>query len=127
VHDHAARAHLHPHLHAAGIADHEHRPGHRRPFVIRLLHGLAGNGGLMLAVAATIPDPLLAVGYVAVFGVRSIGGMAVTSTLFAIPMLATTRRFAGADRWLCAGARSRASPWACSSAWTIGREAGFFA
>jgi hypothetical protein len=72
-------------------------PGHRRPFLVGLVHGLAGSGALMLAVAATITDPTLAIAYVLIFGVGSIGGMAITSTLFAIPMVVTTRRFTGGD------------------------------
>ena len=127
VHDHGGHGHLHPHLHPPGFADHDHGPGHRRPFVIGLVHGLAGSGSLMLAVAATISDPVLAVAYVTVFGVGSIGGMAVTSTLFAIPMLATTRRFAGADRWLCTGAALASVGVGVQLAWTIGREAGLLA
>jgi ABC-type nickel/cobalt efflux system permease component RcnA len=127
VHAHQGRAHLHPHLHARGAVDHEHGPGHRRPFIVGLVHGLAGSGGLMLAVASTIPDPLLAVTYVAVFGLGSIGGMAVTSALFAIPLLATTRRFAGADRWLRTGAALASVGVGVQLAWTIGRDAGLLA
>jgi high-affinity nickel-transport protein len=115
------------HVRPAGIADHEHGASHRPPFVVGLVHGLAGSGGLMLAVAATIPDPLLAVAYVTVFGVGSIGGMAVTSALFAIPMLATARRFAGADRWLCAAAAVASVAVGIQLAWSVGHEAGLFA
>jgi len=126
VHDHAGRPHVHPHLHANRGADHDHGPRHRRPFLIGLVHGLAGSGGLMRAVAATIADPVLAVAYVAVFGVGSIGGMAVTSALFAIPMLVTTGRVAGADRWLRVGAAVASVAVGARLAWTIGHEAGFF-
>jgi high-affinity nickel-transport protein len=115
------------HVRPAGIADREHEAGHRRPFAVGLVHGLAGSGGLMLAVAATISDPLLAVGYVTVFGIGSIGGMAVTTALFAIPMLATARRFAGADRWLCATAAAASVAVGLQVAWSVGHEAGIFA
>ena len=115
------------HVRPAGIADHQHGASHRRPFVVGLVHGLAGSGGLMLAVAATIPDPLLAVAYVTVFGVGSIGGMAVTSALFAIPMLATVQRFAGADRWICAAAAVASVAVGIQVAWSVGHEAGLFA
>ena len=124
VHDHAGRPHVHPHIHAHDVVDHDHGPRHRRPFLIGLVHGLAGSGGLMLAVAATIADPLVAIAYVVVFGVGSIGGMAATSTLFAIPMLATTTRFAGADRWLRTAAAIASVGVGVQLAWTIGHEAG---
>jgi sulfite exporter TauE/SafE len=127
VHEHAGHTHVHPHVHAPSAPGHDHGPSHRRPFLIGLVHGLAGSGALMLAVAATIGDPLLAIAYVAIFGVGSIGGMAITSTLFAIPMLVTTRRFAGATRWVCGGAAIASVLVGLELAWTIGREAGFFA
>jgi high-affinity nickel-transport protein len=81
----------------------------------------------MLAVAATIADPVVAIAYVVIFGVGSIGGMAITSTLFAIPMVVTTRRFTGATRWVCGGAALASVLVGLELAWTIGREAGFFA
>jgi hypothetical protein len=126
-HAHAGRPHRHPHWHRDGGAAHDHGPSHRRPFAVGLVHGLAGSGGLMLAVAATIPDPLLAVAYVAIFGLGSIGGMAITSALVAIPSLLTTRRFAGAERWLRAGAAIASVTVGCALAWEIGRAAGFIA
>jgi high-affinity nickel-transport protein len=131
VHDHAGHAHVHPHVHAPDAPGHDHGPSrhhhHRRPFLVGLVHGLAGSGALMLAVAATIPDPALAIAYVVIFGVGSIGGMALTSTLFAIPMVVTTRRFTGATRWVCGGAAIASVLVGLELAWTIGREAGFFA
>ena len=127
VHDHAGHAHVHPHVHAPDAPGHDHGPSHRRPFLVGLVHGLAGSGALMLAVAATIADPALAIGYVVIFGVGSIGGMAITSTLFAIPMVMTTRRFSGATRWVCGGAAIASVLVGLELAWTIGREAGFFA
>jgi high-affinity nickel permease len=127
VHDHAGHAHVHPHVHAPDAPGHDHVPGHRRPFLVGVVHGLAGSGALMLAVAATIADPALAIAYVVIFGVGSIGGMAITSTLFAIPMVVTTRRFTGATRWVCGGAAVASVLVGLELAWTIGREAGFFA
>ena len=127
VHDHAGHNHVHPHVHAPDAPGHDHGPSHRRPFLIGLVHGLAGSGALMLAVAATIADPALAIAYVVIFGVGSIGGMAITSTLFAIPMVVTTRRFTGATRWVCGGAAIASVLVGLERAWTSGREAGFFA
>ena len=127
VHDHAGHTHVHPHVHAPEAPGHDHAPSHRRPFLVGLVHGLAGSGALMLAVAATIPDPALAIAYVVIFGIGSIGGMAITSTLFAIPMVVTTRRFTGATRWVCGGAAVASVLVGLELAWTIGREAGFFA
>ena len=127
AHAHDGHAHVHPHVHAHDVAAHDHGPRHRRPFLVGLVHGVAGSGGLMLMVAATIPDPLLAVTYVAIFGLGSIGGMAVTSTLFAIPSLLTAGRFDGAERWIRTGAALASVAVGTQLAWTIARDAGFFA
>jgi hypothetical protein len=128
AHAHAGRPpHRHPHRHRDGGDAHDHGPGHGRPFAVGLVHGLAGSGGLMLAVAAAIPDRLVALAYVLVFGVGSIGGMTIMSALFAIPSLVTTRRFAGAERWLRAGAAVASVTIGIALAWEIGRAAGFVA
>lgn len=127
AHAHAGRPHRHPHWHRDRIDAHDHGPGHGRPFAVGLVHGLAGSGGLMLAVAATIPDRLVALAYVLVFGVGSIGGMTIMSALFAIPSLVTARRFAGAERWLRAGAAVASVAVGLALAWEIGRAAGFVA
>jgi high-affinity nickel-transport protein len=58
----------------------------RRPFLIGVLHGLAGSASLMLAVLATIPERWAALGYVTAFGLGSIGGMAVMSAALSIPL-----------------------------------------
>ncbi len=119
--------HRHPHRHRDGDDAHDHGPSHGRPFAVGLVHGLAGSGGLMLAVAATIPDRLVALAYVLVFGAGSIGGMTIMSALFAIPSLVTARRFAGAERWLRAGAAVASVTIGIALAWEIGRAAGFVA
>jgi hypothetical protein len=104
VHVHGGRIHRHPHLHPAGVPGHDHGPGARRPFMVGLVHGLAGSAGLMLAVAATIPTPALAIAHVALFGLGSVGGMAAMSTLFAVPAALAAGRFDRAERTLRLGA-----------------------
>src|SRR2546425_1063091 len=74
--------HAHAHvLHAAG-----------RPFLVGLLHGLAGSAALTLAVVAAIPDPLAGLLYVLVFGAGSTVGMLVLSGLIALPFVVTANR-----------------------------------
>ena len=72
----------------------------RRPFVIGLIHGLAGSGGLALLVLPAIRDPFAALAYVGLFGLGSIGGMAIWSALLAWPLGTATRRSARAARWI---------------------------
>jgi ABC-type nickel/cobalt efflux system permease component RcnA len=127
VHAHDGRLHGHPHLHAHDLADHDHGPSSRRPFFVGLVHGLAGSAGLMLAVVATIPSPALALAYVAIFGVGSVGGMTIMSALFAITALLTTGRFAGAERVLRLGAAVASVVVGLQLAWEIGLRVRFFA
>jgi high-affinity nickel permease len=94
-HAHAGEPHSHLHVHLGG--SHEHRHVHLlrlggRPFVIGLLHGLAGSAALMLLVLATIPSPLVGVLYIIVFGVGSTAGMLILSGLIAVPFVLSAPR-----------------------------------
>jgi high-affinity nickel-transport protein len=62
------------------------RSSSRRPFLIGVLHGLAGSASLMLAVLAAIPERWAALGYVAAFGLGSLGGMAAMSAALSVPL-----------------------------------------
>ena len=123
VHTHGGRPHVHPHLHAphdaAGEGHHRVR-GNRRPFLVGLVHGLAGSGGLMLAVVATIPSPALALAYVAIFGLGSIGGMVAMSTLFGVPIALADGRFARAELVLRLGAALGSVAVGLRLAWELG-------
>lgn len=68
----------------------------RRPFLIGMVHGLAGSAALMLVVLTTIPSPLAGIIYVMVFGLGSVGGMLVMSSLIGLPIVLTADRF---ERW----------------------------
>lgn len=122
-HAHGGRVHVHPHLHEVGAAHHHLRPG-RRPFLVGLMHGLAGSAALMLAVAATIPSPILALTYVAVFGCGSIGGMMAMSTLVGVPLGLAADRFARAEGVVRACAALASVAVGLALAWRIGVEAG---
>ena len=87
-HTHDGVAHRHAHLHV-GSSD----PAHvhliqlgGRPFVVGLLHGLAGSAALTLLVLGTIPSPIGALAYIVVFGVGSTAGMLLLSGLVGLPV-----------------------------------------
>lgn len=124
-HEHRGVRHVHPHVHA-GDENHDHA-ARRRPFLIGCMHGLAGSAGLMLAVAATISDPTLALVYVVTFGIGSVGGMMVMSTLLGVPLALARARFRRAETGLriVAGAASIAV--GVQLAIEIGRDAGLLA
>jgi ABC-type nickel/cobalt efflux system permease component RcnA len=108
-HRHGAHTHAHPHLHA-GDGEHAHAPRderrdethHRlklgpRPLLIGMVHGLAGSAGLMLSGLAVISSPGLGLLYIALFGLGSVGGMMVMSSLVGLPFHFTATRFARAN------------------------------
>ena len=89
AHDHAhdGVTHRHAHLHVGSPdAGHVHllRLG-SRPFVVGLLHGLAGSAALTLLVLGTIPSPIGALVYLLVFGIGSTAGMLLLSALVGLP------------------------------------------
>ena len=105
VHEHGGHLHAHPHLHAGSRdgapADGPHtHHGLRlgvRPLFVGIVHGMAGSAALMLVVLTTVPSSLVGLLYIVVFGVGSIGGMMVMSTLFALPARLTATRFTRAN------------------------------
>jgi len=92
-HSHGDYVHTHPHGHAPEQHGHEeaktplaaldrvlmkfgaYRP--LRPFIIGLVHGLAGSAAVALLVLTTIHNPRWAVAYLLVFGAGTIAGMMV--------------------------------------------------
>ena len=131
VHEHDGRRHVHPHVHHADeahdVAAHDHGPSRRKPFLVGLVHGLAGSAALMLAVLATIPSPAVAVAYVLVFGVGSIGGMVVMSTILGLPFHFAAARLARVEGALRAAAAVGSVAVGLGLAWRLGVEAGLFA
>jgi sulfite exporter TauE/SafE len=96
-HTHDGRRHIHFHVHsAAETAVHTHRHILRigfRSFLIGMVHGLAGSGPLMLLVAAAVPSFLTGLIYILLFGLGSIGGMLMLSSVISIPFVLSARRY----------------------------------
>ena len=101
VHEHGGHVHAHPHTHEASHEDRPHtHHGLRfgaRPLLIGMVHGMAGSAALMLLVLTTLSSSLVGLVYIAVFGLGSIGGMMIMSTLFALPARFTVTRFTRAN------------------------------
>lgn len=103
VHVHAHRhdgrgLHLHVHSHRGDTAPHDDPRAHRhahvhgllwRPFVVGLMHGMAGSGALVVLTATTLDRPIWGVLYILCFGVGSIAGMAAFSAVIAVPLSMT--------------------------------------
>jgi high-affinity nickel-transport protein len=56
-----------------------------RPLVVGLVHGLAGSAAVALLAVNAIASPVAALGYLAVFGVGTVGGMVLVTMLLAAP------------------------------------------
>jgi len=109
AHSHGEYVHSHPHGHLPDVHPHlpdqtplarlDHRLGRLglyqqiRPFVVGVVHGLAGSAAVALLVLTAIRHPLWAVGYLVVFGVGTIAGMMLITM-----SMASAFRFLGSSR-----------------------------
>ena len=107
VHHHRdGDTHFHAHSHASETAQHESNPhqhdhakhGMRRSLLVGVMHGLAGSAAL---VALAAPGEWAqGLGFVALFGVGSIAGMVVLSSVIALPLAWSGRLVTGLNRGL---------------------------
>ncbi|HSA57193.1 MAG TPA: hypothetical protein VLE53_15885 [Gemmatimonadaceae bacterium] len=77
-------------------------PSAARPLLVGMVHGLAGSAAVALLVLAVVPSPAWALGYLGLFGVGTILGMALVTVLIAFPASLAVTRMATARRWLTA-------------------------
>jgi sulfite exporter TauE/SafE len=99
------KVHIHGHVHGGEIHTHFHThaatPTHRhlhplrlgvRPFLVGMVHGLAGSAALMLLVLASLPSVSLGMMYIGLFSCGAILGMGVVSLLLGLFVAWTARR-----------------------------------
>ncbi len=81
-----------------------------RPLVVGVVHGLAGSAAVALLVLTTIRNPAWALWYLLVFGVGTVAGMMLMTTVIAVPFTRTNPRFArlGGDFRIASGVISLA-------------------
>ena len=91
------RKHVHPHRHADGtihthMHDHdiEHKHGHRS-YIIGCIHGLAGSGALIALLASSLDSFEMIFYFLAVFGIGSIVGMTLISSVIGIPFALSSK------------------------------------
>ncbi|HLK52509.1 MAG TPA: high-affinity nickel-transport family protein [Candidatus Angelobacter sp.] len=93
IHPHAHGDYVHTHAHGHSAEKHSHRSDRTplalldrlfgnlalyrpvRPFIVGVVHGLAGSAAVALLVLAAIPNPRWALVYLLVFGAGTVGGM----------------------------------------------------
>lgn len=90
-------------------AGHVHpAPSGRQPFLIGLVHGMAGSAAVALLVLATIPTVGGGLAYLVVFGIGTVAGMTLVTALLAAPAALAAERASRFERGirLAAGALS---------------------
>lgn len=85
--------HIHPHSHLPNSINHPKGHHHKhineipmRALLVGFMHGLAGSGALILLTLQSVRSPVLGVFYLMLFGIGSIIGMAILTTIITIPM-----------------------------------------
>jgi sulfite exporter TauE/SafE len=71
-----------------------------RPFLVGVVHGLAGSAAAVLLIVPLIPDPRWAAVYLLVFGLGTVVGMTLITLSIAAPSLLVASRMAGMQRSL---------------------------
>jgi hypothetical protein len=106
LHAHGDYVHRHPHGHQPGAHGHaeERTPlarldrsglgrmayyGWLRPFLVGLVHGLAGSAAVALMVLSIIRDPLASLGYLLLFGFGTIVAMMLITLILSAPFAFT--------------------------------------
>jgi len=90
-------AHIHAHSHAGETiaqarAAHVHAHGFRwRTLLVGLMHGMAGSAALLVLTVSQASNPLVGLGYVALFGIGSMVGMGALSMVIAVPLAVSAR------------------------------------
>ena len=103
THSHNPETHTHFHVHENPKQGHIHSHPFkmmRRPFIVGMVHGLAGSAALMLLVLSTITSPLGGLLYIVIFGLGSVGGMLLLSGIISLPFILTAQRFSVMNRWI---------------------------
>lgn len=84
--------HKHPHQHTDGTIhydshehiDSDHIHGHKS-YLIGCVHGLAGSGSLVVFAISTMQNTGMLFGFILVFGIGSMIGMTLVSTIMGLP------------------------------------------
>jgi high-affinity nickel-transport protein len=71
-----------------------------RPFVVGVVHGLAGSAAVTLLILPLISSAWWAAGYLLVFGAGTIAGMTLITFAMAAPAMYAATRLGGVQRWV---------------------------
>ncbi len=88
-HRHSHQGLSHSHIHETDF----HKHPERRSFLVGMVHGLAGSAALMLLVLGTVKSALEGILYILLFGLGSVFGMMIVTTLIGMPFAFTASKF----------------------------------
>jgi high-affinity nickel permease len=97
--------HIHAHSHAGETlpharAPHAHAHGFRwRTLLVGLMHGMAGSAALLVLAVSQAASAAIGLGYVVLFGIGSMIGMAALSTVIAVPLAVSARGLTRGLTW----------------------------
>ena len=115
THAHSHGDYVHTHVHTHTPEAHPHAPDRTplswldrqfgalhlyqlvRPLMVGVVHGLAGSAAVALLVLTAIRDPRWALWYLLVFGLGTIMGMMLMTSVIALPFTRTGHRFGQID------------------------------
>jgi high-affinity nickel-transport protein len=119
IHEHDTKLHFHWHSHTPASEHHaDTLPAPQalekkfaglglyqtmRPLFVGIVHGLAGSAAVALLVLSTIRAPKWAALYLLIFGLGTIAGMMLITTIIALPFSFAGYRFAWLNRGLVTG------------------------
>jgi len=89
--------HTHPHVHSNGtlhVHPHNHDVEHKhthKSYLIGCVHGLAGSGSLVVLMASTLGDIETVLSFILIFGIGSVIGMTIISSLIGLPFAFTSK------------------------------------
>src|ERR1700731_1613176 len=98
--------HFHVHSHADEeiphrLSAHAHQHGFRwRTLLVGLMHGMAGSAALLVLAVSQVANAAYGMLYILLFGIGSMLGMAVLSTVIAVPLAVSARWLTWANRGL---------------------------
>jgi high-affinity nickel-transport protein len=113
VHRHGEDSHTHTHAHwnwnpnphsaLSHLAVSLGLYGVLRPLVVGIVHGLAGGGAVALMVLYTLPSTPTRLAYLIIFGLGTVAGMSLVTTMMSLPLVVARGRIARLTRVLTLG------------------------
>jgi cytochrome c biogenesis protein CcdA len=116
------------HRNASSAQAHPERSPRRalRPLAVGSMHGLAGSAAAALLVVATVQKPTWGILYLLIFGIGTMLGMTVLTTVLALPLSGALRRFRRAEAWLRVGSGALSVAIGAFVVYEIGFRSGLF-